>query len=174
MNRTAGRYDSGIKPQKRFFWIAAFLCLAVATLWTDQKRSRRIQLRAQDGLSLVRQATENRRDVLASLRKALPEEPGNDSPEGLIYGRIDQINARLKPDEMTIATLERRGGELSLQYTLLFVDPGYCELLNAVGYLQQGTFLFTPVNSLAVSRNGKGGISYVIKGTVLLPEGSRP
>ena len=144
MNRAAGRYDTEIKPQKRLFWIATLLCLTVATYWTDQKRSRRIQekvyqeqLRAQEGLSLVRQATENRRVALASLRNALPEGPGSDSPEGLIYGRIDQIMARLKPDEMTIATLERRGGELSLQYSLTFVNSGFCDLLNAVGYLRQ-------------------------------------
>ncbi len=181
MNQKAGRYDCEIKPQKRFFWIATLLCLTVATIWTDQKRSRRIQekeyqenLRAQEGLTLVRQATENRTLILASLQNILPKETGSDSPEGLIYGRIDHINAQLKPDEMTIATLERRGGELSLQYNLTFANLGFCELLNAVGYLQQGTFLFTPVNSIVVSRNGRGGGSYIIRGTVLLPEGSKP
>ncbi len=184
MNPTIGRYENGLKRPKMLFWIVFLLCLTVTTLWADQQRSRRIlekeyreYLRAQDGQSRVMEAAANRRVVLTALRSALPEEPGSDSPEGLIYGRIDQIKTRLKPDEMTIATLVKKGGELSLQYSLTFIDPGYCDLLNAVAYLRHSTTLFTPVNSLAVSQveqNGRGGISFIIKGTVVLPEGSKP
>jgi len=182
MTPTASRYENDIKRLRKPFLIAAALFLAAATIFASQLRTLRSEqktyqehLRAQSGLARVREAVANRRQVLAHPGVAQPRELSASSPDRLIYGRIDDMKARLKPDDMTITVLEKKGGEVSIQYTLTFLNPRYCDLLNNVGYLQRCDYLYTPVNSLAVSQaavQGRGGVSFLVKGTVLSPERS--
>jgi hypothetical protein len=78
---------------------------------------------------------------------------------------------------MTIGTLEKRGGDVSLTFTLKFTNPNYCDLLNTVSRLQQAVYPFTPVDSIAISqvdRNGKGVVEFTVNGTVLTPERNKP
>lgn len=184
MTFTDSRYERGLKPAKRGFWIAAILFVALSTTVAVQERSRRVLekthgelTRAKEGLARVKGACLSRRQALTSLKSQFVQNNETTSPERLIYGKIDEIKARLKPDDMTIAALEKKEGDVSLQFTLKFINPNYCELLNSVNQLQQAVFPFTPVNSIAVTQaeqNGKGVVEFTIIGSVLTPERNKP
>jgi hypothetical protein len=183
-NGANNRYASDIKPLKRVFLITSVLFLALAATCAVQKRNRRVQertlgelARAQEGLRRVREAVVNRRQAMVSLKSQLVTGVAASSPERVIYGKIDEIKARLKPDDMTIGTLEKKGGDVSLAFTLKYTNPNYCDLLNAVSHLQEAVFPFTPVNAIAIAQgeqNGRGVVEYTIDGTVLTPERSKP
>ncbi len=183
-NATDSRYKRDIKPLKRVFLIATLLFVATATTFAIQERSRRVLektlaelARAREGLSRLKEAGMNRRQALSTLKSQLAKDVATSSPERLIYGKVDEIKARLKPDDMTIGALEKKGGDISLPFTLKFTNPNYCNLLNAVSQLQQSAFPFTPVNSIAISQaeqNGKGVVEFTINGTVLTPERNKP
>ena len=185
MNNDAdSRYEQNIKPLKRVFLTVTVLLLALATTLAIQERNRRLLektlselARAKDGLSRVKEASMSRRNALTTLKAQLVKDVDSGSPERLIYGKVDEIKAGLKPDDMTIATLEKKGGDVSLAFTLKFTNPNYCDLLNAVSRLQQAVYPFTPVNTIAISQvdhNGKGAVEFTINGTVLTPERNKP
>lgn len=184
MNHAAGRYEAAIRPLKRRLLMATALFLVLATACAFQERERRKLekthkelARAKDGLARVREATRNRREALAALRSQLGQELESNSPERLIYGRIDEIKTRFKPDDMAITAMEKKGGDASIQYTLKFNNSNYCDFLNAVGYLQRTVFPFTPVDSITVSQgelNGKGIVAFTVNGKVLSPVRNRP
>ena len=179
-----GRYERDIRPLKRVFLITAVLFLALATTFAVQEKNRRVKektlaelARAREGLSRVKEAAMNRRRALTALKSQLVTNMESNSPERLIYGKIDELKARLKPDDMTIGTLKKEGGDVSLPFTLKFTNPNYCDLLNAVGHLQHEVFPFTPVNSIAIAQgehDGKGVVEYTIDGTVLTIERRNP
>ncbi len=176
MNRATGRYDRAIRPLKLGFLIATALFLVLATALVFLKRNHRLLdkthgelVRAKEGLARVKEAGQNRTQALATLKGQLAKGLETSSPERLIYGKVDEIKAQLKPDDMTIASVEKKGGDASLQYTLKFVNPGYCDLLNAVNRLQQAVFPFAPVDSIAVSQaeqGGKGVVEFTVTGTI--------
>ena len=184
MNRTVSRYASAIKPLKRGFMIATALFLAMATVFTLLKRSHRVLektheelVRARDGLARVQEASRNRKQALAALKARLAQGVETTSPERMIYGKVDEIKTRLKPDDMTIGSVEKKGGDASLQYTLKFINPSYCDLLNSISRLQQAVFPFSPVDSIAISaaeQAGKGVLEFTVTGTILTPERIKP
>lgn len=184
MNRTDGRYDRGIKPLKRVFLATTVLFLALAVTLAVLERNHRILkkthgelVRANDGLARVKEANLNRKQALTTLKAQLVREIETSSPERLIYGKVDEIKAQLKPNDMTITGLEKKGGDISLQYTLKFINPNYCELLNTISRLQQAVFPFTPVTSIVISQTdqgGKGALDFTITGTVQTIEGIKP
>ncbi|HEX9023477.1 MAG TPA: hypothetical protein VF799_06545 [Geobacteraceae bacterium] len=181
---TSGRYGRDIRPLKRIFAVATAVFLVLATTCAILERNRRVQekalgelTRARSGLSRLKEAILNRRQALSTIKAQLVRDVATVSPERLIYGKVDEIKARLKPDDMTIGALEKKGGDVSLTFTLKFINPNYGNLLNAVSQLQQSAFPFTPVNAIAISQgeqNGKGVVEFTINGTVLTPERNKP
>ncbi|MBI2353987.1 MAG: hypothetical protein HYV06_02970 [Deltaproteobacteria bacterium] len=177
MNLVTNRYENAIKPLKRRFWIGAALFIVLSTACAAQERERRKLekthkelVRAKDGLARVRQAILNRKHSLETLRTQLGQGVEKSSSERLIYGRIDDIQSRLKPDDISITAMEKKGGDASLQYTLKFTNTSYSNFINAVCYLQQTVFPFTPVDSITVSQaevNGRGVVAFTVVGKVL-------
>jgi hypothetical protein len=184
MNGTDHGYELGLKPLKLRFLIVATLFIALAASVAIHERSRRVLektgselTRAKSGLAQVKEASMNRRVALANIKSQIFMDSGSGSPEGLIYGKVDEIKARLKPDDMTITALEKKEGNVSLTYTLKFINTNYCEMLNAVSHLQQDVFPFAPVNTIALApaeQNGKGVVEFTIIGSVLTPDRSKP
>jgi hypothetical protein len=184
MNPTNDRYELGLKPVKLRFLIAAALFLVLAATVAIHDRNRRVLektdgelTRAKGDLAQVKEASMNRRIALTTLKSELFKDTETGSPERTIYGKVDEIKARLKPDDMTITALEKKEGNVSLTFTLKFVNANYCELLNAVSLLQQDVFPFTPVNSIALAQseqNGKGVVEFTITGSVLTPDRGKP
>jgi hypothetical protein len=177
-------YDDNITPLKRRFFIAAGLVLILAVAGVSLLRSRRLLAkthesltRAQSGLDRVKAANANRRLVLATLKSQFGQSAQNSSPEIILYGKVDQIKARLNPDDMTITAIEKKGGEASLQYTLAFNNPDFNTLLNAVNYLQEIVFPLTPVSSIAVAQSevrGVAGVSFKVSGKIITSEKTKP
>ena len=180
MNLNDDIYAKDCKPLKLGFLVITLLVLALATMLVIQKRSHRILektdvelVKALEGLTRVKEAIVQRKQALATFKTQQSMNIETASPERLIYGKVDEIMAQLKPNDMTITTLERKGGDVSLQYTLKFISPKYSDLLNALTRLQQSVFPFTPVNTIAISQSdqsGKGAVEFTINGSILIPE----
>jgi hypothetical protein len=169
-------YQKALRPLKLRFWSAAALFLIAALSCVSQTRAVRLLershaelVRAGDGLARVRQATRECSQVLTALRGYSRGADGA-SPERLIYGRVDELKANFHPDQMTLEALARKGGEVSLGYSLQFINPDFDQFLTVVSYLETASFPFTPVDSVAISqarKNGKPVLSCTITGRVL-------
>ncbi len=178
MNSTTSRYGNSLKPFKVRFFIAAALFLAVAVICVSQRRSHAMLEKtfnslvlAQSGRAQVKEADANRRQVLKALQSQVGQDAKNDSPEIILYGKTDEIKARLNPDEMTITAMEQKGEESALQYTLTFNDPDFNDLLNAVNYLHESVFPMAPVSAITITRTGTSeapGVSFNISGKIIL------
>lgn len=178
------QYESDIRPSKMRFYYAAMLFLIVAVACTGLARARRQQektlselVRAKAGFDKLKEANVNRRQALATLKVQLGSSSEKNSPELLIYGKLDEIKARLKPDDVTVAAIERKGGEVTLPYTIKFSNQDYSTFLNAVSYLQESALPLTPVNAITISQTettGKSGVLFTITGNVRTTEKSKP
>jgi hypothetical protein len=177
------RYESDIGPLKKRFWIAAGLLLLAAMICISQIRNRLLQektrselVRAKAGLALLREASVNRKQALDML-KAMYMQGASSSSERLIYGKIDELSARLKPDDVTFSTIERKEGEVSLQFSFKFINPNYNDFLNNVSYLEGSVFPLTMVSAVAITQAevaGKSVLSCSITGKVLTSESRKP
>lgn len=184
MSLLTNGYESGLKPLKRLFFIAAALLLVVATLCVNQTRRHRLLqttlkelTRAQRGLVQVKAANVNRRQVLAALQSQFGQGTLHSSPEMILYRKVEEIKASLRPEGMTFTAIGKKGSEASLQYTLTFNNLEYNTLLNTVGSLHNSVFPLTPVSSIAVTQSGakeSGGVSYIVTGKIVTSEKTKP
>jgi hypothetical protein len=183
MNLIQDRYQSALRPaQLRFrkalglFLIAALACISQLRTSRYLEHTRAELTRARTGLARVRQANQNASQDLAILRAGYTQSAGGQSAERLIYGRIDELKSRFRPDELSISALERKGGELSLQYSLRFDNPDYDEFLNLVSYLELAAFPFSPVDSVTLTggrANQRKVLSCTVSGKLLASAGLR-
>ena len=177
------RYEAYITPRVKLFWIAAGLLLLTAMICVSQVRSRRLQekthselVRAKAGLLQLREASANRKQALQTL-KAMYLQGGKISSERLIYGKIDELSDRLKPDDIIISSLEKKADEASLQFTFKFINPNYNDFLNNVSYLEGSVFPLTIVSTVAITQaevSGKSVLACSITGKILTSESSKP
>lgn len=178
------RYEADIiLVNKRFrIAVALFLVAALACTWLSRTRKQMELthgnlLKAKAGLAKVRDANQNRRTALGILKTEYLLGETNVSDDRLLYGKMDELRGRLKPDDLTVATIERKNGEVSLPYTLKFLNPDYNDFLNTISYLEGTVFPFTLVNSVSIARaesGGKGAVSFTINGKVVTSESKKP
>lgn len=178
------RYEADIIPVNKRFRIAVALFLVTALACAGMSRARKQLeathdnlIKAKAGLAKVREANQNRRNALGILKTEYLLGETNISDERLLYGKMDDLKARLRPDDLTISPIERKSGEVSLPYTLKFVNPDYNDFLNTISYLEGTVFPFTVVNSVAIIRaeaGGKGVVSFTINGRVVTSESKKP
>ena len=177
-------YEDNLMPLKMRFFIAAGLFLIVAITFVTVQRNRR-QLektfdnltQGQGGFNRVKEANANRRQVLTALKSQFGQGTQIMSPEMVIYGKIEEIKARLNPDDMTINTVDKSGGEASLQYTLSFSNHDFNNLLNAISYLHGSVFPLTPVNSVTITQSdakGTNRATFDITGKVITIGKTKP
>ena len=176
-------YESRLKAIARLFYIATALLLAVGIFLVSQMRSRSVLekslievTRAQEGLTRVKAAIANRRQTLAAIKSHLDQDANKSSPEMVLYRKFDELKSRLNADDITMAALEKKGGEASLQFTLTFNNPEYNTLLNTVSGLHGSTFPMTPVTAVAVTQSdkGSGGVTYKITGKIITSDKVKP
>lgn len=178
------RYELDIMPLKKRFWMAVAFFLVMAMAFVSQSRTRHLLekthdelTRAKAGLARVKEANMNRRKVLGILKTQYMLGVTNTSDERLLYGKMDDLKARLRPDDFAVSAIERKRGEVSLPYTLKFINPDYCDFLNTISYLEGTVFPFTVVSAVSITQadaSGKGVVSCTINGKVLTSESSRP
>ena len=176
MDLIQDRYQSALRPaQLRFrkalglFLIAALACISQLRTSRNLEQTRAELTRAGSGLARVRLANQDANRDLAILQAGYARGAAGQSAERLIYGRLDQLKSRFRPDRLTISALQRKGGELSLQYSLQFDNPDYDEFLNLVSYLEMASFPFSPVDSvtLAGGRANRGKVLCTVSGKLL-------
>ena len=177
MSLIASRGEMDIKPFVQRFRMAAALLLVAALACASQVRTRRLLeqthgdlVRAESGLDRVRQASRERRHALTTLKAQYLPGDTHLSAERILYERIDDLKARFSPQEMNVSALERRGEEVSLQYSLKFVNPNYGDFLNTVGYLDGAVFPSSLVSAVEVTRvdvAGKAMLSCSVSGKLL-------
>lgn len=166
------------------FWIAAALFLVVAVACTSLARTRKLQektltdlVRAKAGLVKLREASKNRKEALARLKAQPVDNAENKSPQMLIYWKLDEMKERLRPDDVTVASIEKKGEKVSLPYTLKLNNHSYSEFLDAIRYLQSSSSPWTPVSSIAISQSGdpaRRAVIFSIAGKVLVNDKSKP
>ena len=184
MNQSESGYTDVLKPLKVRFFIAAILLLAVAVTGTQLHKSSMLLkntladlAKAQSGLVRVKEASASRRLLLATLQAQLGQRSHSSSPEMVLYQKVDEIKARLNPEDMTITAVEKKGGEASLHYTLTFNSKDFNNLLNAVNYLHEATFPSSPVSSVAVTQSVAGekvGVHFKVTGSIVMSEKTKP
>lgn len=177
-------YAHYLQPLKKRFYLIAVLLLAVASAWVQQQRNRLVLektnqelLRAKSGLGRVAAAIDNRRAVLTAMQNQFAQGVQQRSPEAIIYGKVDELKARFKPDDMTITPIEKKGYETTLNYTLTFTNPDYNTLLNSISALQGAVFPMTPVSSVAIAQTdlkGSAVLSCKVTGRIVTGEAAKP
>lgn len=180
MTKTVNQYDKDLRPLKIRFLIAALLSLTVAVACVAQVRARRLEenvhkdlVKAKSGLDRLKEANVNRKKALDALKRQFGSGTIENSPERLIYEKLDEIKGRVRLGELTVTTVAREGGEVYMPYTFKFRDQNYNEVLNAISYLQEAAFPLTPVKSVEISlgdEKGKGSLIFTISGRVLTTE----
>ena len=184
MSSVANSREMELTGLKKRFYIAAALCLIVAVGWVNQQR-RRVLLEktvkeltgAESGLRQVKAANANRRQVLAALQSKFAQGAGSRSSEMVLYEKVDELNTTLKPDDMIISGIEKKEGEASLQFTLIFNNPDFTALLNMVSALHTAVFPLTPISSITVTQadaKGNGGVSFRVVGKIVVSEKTKP
>jgi len=173
-------YDADITPLIRRFWIATALLLIAAVVGVALTRTRRLMekthdglLKARAGLGRVREASESREKALATLKTLYMQSAASLSPERQIYAKVDELTARLRPDDQSISAIGKSGIEVSLQYTFKFINPSYNEFLNNVSYLGGRVFPLTTVSTVVIAQSEAGGKSVLtctVTGKVLTSE----
>jgi len=174
------KYEADITPLIRRFWISTALLLIAAIICVSLTRTRRLMekthdglLKASAGLGRVREASESREKALAILKTLYMQSAASTSPERQIYAKVDELTARLRPDDLTISTIEKKGIEVSLQYTFKFINPNYNEFLNNVSYLGGNIFPLTTVSTVVIAQSEAGGKSVLtctVTGKILTSE----
>jgi len=174
------RYEAELTPLIKRFWLATALLLIAAMVCAGLTRSRRLMekthdalLKAGAGLTRMREASEGREKALATLKTMYMLSAADRSPERLIYAKIDELSSRLKPDDLSFSAIEKKAGEVSLQYTFKFTDPNYTDLLNNISYLGGSVFPLTTVVSVTITQaeaEGKSVLTCTITGKVITSE----
>jgi hypothetical protein len=184
MNTIVSKYEKDLRPPKVRFWITATLLFFAAVACVNQIRHRMLQektyaelVRAKAGLDVLKAANANRRQTLAALTSQFGSGSEKLSPERVIYRKLDEIKSRFSQADLAVTAIERKGGEVSLPYTLKFSNYDYSEFLNAINYLQESSFPLTPVNSIVISQTenaGEAGVLLTLTGKVLTIDKSKP
>lgn len=178
-----GSYGTDISPLRKRFWIAVVFLLITAVLCVSQIRSRRVLektrielLKAKAGLVLLRETSKQRKHAVETL-KAMYTQGSRTSAERLVYGKIDELSARLKPDDVTISAIESKGDEVSLQFVFKFINPNHTDFLNNISYLEGNVFPLTMVSAVSITRtetDGKSVLTCSVTGRVLTTGKGKP
>ena len=184
MNGFMNNSTISVNMLKRWFFLAATLLLLVAVAWITELRQRVVLekalkelTRAESGLSQVKAASENRRQVIAALLSRFRQGPAKRSPEMVLYEKAEEMQTSLKADSMIISGISKMGGEASMQFTLTFNNPDYTTLLNTVNSLHTAAFPLTPISSVEVTQSnvkGSGGLSAKVIGKIVTFENTKP
>ena len=177
MNRLTGRQPTDLAAQKRLFWMAAALLLLALLAFLGQARSKRLLektrddlARAESGLARLQTASAERKKALTALKSQKLPSDAKISPEVLLYRAVDELKARFSPDSLTVSAVERKANEVSLGYSLKYLNPNYSNFLNIVGYLESCNVPSSQVNAVEIVRdgsNGKAEVSCSVTGRLL-------
>ncbi|BCS54711.1 hypothetical protein [Geobacter sp. SVR] len=178
------RYHTSLTTPKINFVLVTILFLVISTVCALQERERRALdkqqkelVRATEGLQRIETAARDYRTALALLRSHYSGEAVKTTPAGQIYSRLDEIQARYRPDNTVFGAIEKNDGNASLTYTLSFTNRDYSTLLDTISQLQRNVFPFTSVDSVTISQKeqqGKGAVVCDISGRITSLEGVKP
>ena len=179
-NGTGNGAQLDLAAATRRFWLAlliflvcALICAAQARARITLEKTREGLLRAQEGLALLRQGSAARSAALTGFRNQYQQ--AGLSPEQLLYRRLDALKGELAPDDLTLSQLEKKGEQVSLQYSFNFINPPLDRFLNALCLLEGSAFPLTVVHSVSIARaatDGREVLSCTVNGTLLaFPEG---
>lgn len=131
-----------------------------------QRQLLTLHTRILTNLALMQSETALLQQQLATFRQALPADLGSQSPELLLYTRLDQIKSQLQPSEMTVTGLETKEGTTSVGFSMKVPASRYNELVNGMGRLQNG---FVPLVDFHEFGMAATDGSIAVAGHVILP-----
>lgn len=113
--------------------------------------------------------------TVAGFKQLLPPGYGSQSPERLLYKRLDELKSALQLADMTIKTIENKEGILSLGFMAslpLRNISSYSTVLNQLGRQETLAFPFVSIESVIVEQatsGTAGGLQIKIDGAVQMP-----
>jgi len=113
--------------------------------------------------------------TVTGFRHLLPPGYGSHSPERLLYTRLDEFKAGLRPADMTVKTIENRDGVLNLEFTASFPlrsASDYATIVNQLGRQETLAFPFVSIGSVMIGQDSaaaSGGLKMQVEGTVQTP-----
>lgn len=124
----------------------------------------------------VAQATARETEkIIAEFNRFLPPGYGSQSPERLLYGRLDSLKESLQVTDITVKAIENKEGMLSVEFSVtvpLGSSSSYATALNLLGRQETLAFPFVSINSVTIdsaAAGSPGGLQMNIEGTVLTP-----
>ena len=113
--------------------------------------------------------------IIAEFNRLLPPGYGSQSPERLLYSRLDSLKESLQSADMMVKAIENKEGMLSVEFSAtvqLNNSSSYATVLNLLGRQESLAFPFVSINSVTVDSSAaepSGGLQMKIEGTALTP-----
>lgn len=123
-------------------------------------------------MAAMKTADKEVENTLAKFRQHLPHGYESYSPERLIYGRLDELKNSLQAVDMTVKTMEKSNGQLSIDFSAslpLLRPESYALILNQLGRHETLAFPFISVQALTIEQptdSTNSTIKMFIEGTV--------
>ena len=115
-------------------------------------------------------ATEEKERIIRDIKELLPARYHSTSNEELLLSAIDSIKANIRGCDITIANIEKKGGELTLPVSIRISSDSYGMLVDRVGFLQGLTYPHFRVESILIERSEEmGGLICKISGAFTIP-----
>lgn len=128
---------------------------------------------ARSNLISMKDAQVDMEKTIADLKAIVPSDFASRTPEERIFIGLDELKFRMKNAEIVVASMEYKGGEVSLPVTIKSSISGktarkdYTAFINNIGYLQSMSFPFFSISNISMEQSqDRASVSYEIKGAL--------
>jgi hypothetical protein len=106
-------------------------------------------------VSLIRAATAEMKQILATYRELQPIGYEKKTTEALLFDRLDDMKAMFPNSEITIESVKDLPDSASIPFTIKLTDYNYISFLNNLGLLSAQIFSFVSIDSISISAAGE-------------------
>lgn len=125
--------------------------------------------KARLNLVQVRDTSRAVDSALSGIKAVLPPRLLSIPPEEMLLAGLDDLKARMKGSEISVANIERKNDEISLQVQIRSSMTDYTGFVNSVGYLQSLQFPFFSITNISLTQ-GPDKVLCEIKGSLRMPK----
>ena len=112
--------------------------------------------------------------ILREVNAVLPRAVSNEPPSKYLYEGLDAIKSNLAKSQLSMGTIETRGGEVVMPVTVTGPLRDYTAFVQALARLQDMRFPFFTVTALAIKTDkpekGPVQVNYELRGVIHAPE----
>jgi hypothetical protein len=154
----------------------ALLVVAVIVLHSYAKGQEELVRRltqANHNLQQMRTATHDIRATLQRFSQLFPADRARQSPELLLFARVDEIKAGFPRAETAIGSIEARPDELALVFSVKGTMENYDAFLTSLGQLEGSVLPVVQFRNLVISQEAvqeRQEITYLLDGVTKFPQ----